>query len=371
MSTSSFLRNTSSSSKQIKISEEPLLAAEVSMLPSGGKSPQLNKPIYRHSDNESDFEGRGLPTWRTDVSKSEPKYRPVVFARPANNCQHNEESQPRTIPIYKPSDKAGNWQNHTTTYYKGVAGQPIQNAIETFNSMQMHERSETNQRVVNVQSTTKIINFNNQLYGDPVPFPFLPDSSDQGSQMKFRGPPPGTPTKFVKGDFRETDYESDIHSAIIRPLWTPLPSESNDPHYRPVNAPRVMRSASCPRSQQTKPAISPMEFDTQPPYNPTATYSTQTLDRSTSKQQKAATTMKHVQANANIMSDHFKLKTQNFIGGFETQKVQDVTTKLLNEPQVARDGSRNVQYGKCFTLLIFIFLTIDIDLNWFDYWIIC
>lgn len=344
------MKNISMTSKQIKITEEPLLAPEVFKHPQGHQSPHFIRSEYRGSETESDFESRSMPKWRANDSDSEPQYRPVVFA-PSTRSQddHQQKWTPMSKPALVRKPDNHNWQTQSTTYYQSVAGQPVHNAIETTNSMQMHEKSESNQRVVNLQSTTKIINFNNQLYGDPVPFPYSVSGSEQDHYHKNRLPLPPTPTKFVKGEFRESDYDSEMEAAKIRPLWTPTPNDSDDRRFRSVNAPRNTRSSSCPRSQEQISAVSPLVFDTQPPYQPASTFSTQTLDRSTTKHHHTTTAMKHVQTRANEMSGQFKMKAQNFISGFEKKDHLSQTPASPakpNEPQVYRDGSRVSQYGE-------------------------
>lgn len=354
------MKNISMTSKQIKITEEPLLAPEVKKFPSVPQPSRFNRSEYRGSETESDFESRSVPQWRTPHdSDSDPHYRPVVFA-PTKTHHRPEEAQPKPTFFNQPAparQQEPTWKTQTqTTYLKGVAGQPVHNAIETTNSMQMHEKSETNQRVVNMQSTTKIINFNNQLYGEPEPFPFTASQGPTAaSPTKMRLAPPPTPTKFVKGELRESDYDSEVESSKIRPVWTPIPSDSDEPHYRRVNAPR---STSCPRSQQQAPPMSPLDFDREPPYQPEVTnkYSTQTLDRfmkSEHHQSQRSSTMRHVQTKATEMADQLKIKAQNFIGDFE--KRQPIGSQLItnqqqqkpsNEPQVYRDGSQVSQYGK-------------------------
>lgn len=42
-----------------------------------------------------------------------------------------------------------------------------------------------------------------------------------------------SPLKFTKGEFRESDYESD-YDCRIQPIWRPCDSESEEPVYKPV-----------------------------------------------------------------------------------------------------------------------------------------
>lgn len=53
-----------------------------------------------------------------------------------------------------------------------------------------------------------------------------------------------TPTKFVQGQFRESDYESDMDTSRIRAKWAPSESENEEPRYRKVSAPKVQHSRS-------------------------------------------------------------------------------------------------------------------------------
>lgn len=46
-------------------------------------------------------------------------------------------------------------------------------------------------------------------------------------------PPSPSPSKFVKGEFRESDYESD-YDGRIPPLWKPRGYESDDQSFRSV-----------------------------------------------------------------------------------------------------------------------------------------
>lgn len=351
-------------SKQIKITEEPLLAPEAIKL-----APNHSYRSVRGSETESDFESH--PHWVSHSSPSDRQYRPVSFTPtiPDHRCIENIQAaasikmNPGQSVNGKQPDSIS--QNHCTTYYKSVAGKPVHNAIETKNSMQMHERSETSQRTVNMQSMTKITNFQNQLYGEPVPFPYSAKSKEDGVCTKTHLAPPPTPTKFVKGDFRESDYESEVDSGRIRPVWTPIPSDSDDPHYRRVNAPR---SSSCPRSNQHQPPASPLEFDTEPPYQPGSrpvaihSHATENSTDRTAKQHQTIT-MRHVQTRANEMSDELKFKAQNFMSGFEKtdfgKSMPNSVPQQSNEAQIYRDGSRVSQYGK---------LAIFHGLKVFDIW---
>lgn len=397
------MKNISMTSKQIKIMEEPLL--EPVSRKGGPDMGQQHKPEYRESDYESDFDGRrSASAWKPIIeSDSEPSYRPVRFTPTGRRAQSEKvihhipvevEVRPKFVPIEKPftsppykahpAASANTYapqmhkpmpmsvaqdQSHSQTYFKGIAGQPVHNAIETTNSMHVQEHSETNHRVINMNKTTRIINFENKMYGAPEPFPYSPDTGSY-SYPSGRGavPQPPTPTKFVKGEFRESDYESDIESARIRPLWTPNPSDSDEPQYRRVNPPRVARSASCPRTYAKEPVMSPMQFDVEPPLMPAQPaaghtqdqyrsheYYSHTLDRHAPKKHyivdgRRPTALDRADTNAMEMKNHFNAKTQRFLTDLathDTRQERAVKPILKKEaPQVFRDESRISQYGK-------------------------
>lgn len=300
---------------------------------------KYSRPNNWGSETESDFETIKSSKWRANESDSEREYRPVVFA------PEKKVPAPKPAPV---QDHRQTWQEREQmTRQQNTVTRPVFcNALETRNSMQMHEKSETNQRVVNMQSTHKLINYNTQLYGEPVPFPYTtPQSQENGFKQRLQPPP--TPTKFVKGELRESDYESEFDSARIRPLWTPTPTD--DPCYRPVNAPK--RAASCPRSQQQMaPVVSPLVFDTQPPYEPKTVVQHHNISTSETRHSSTSSSaMRKVQSAAHEMTDRFRTHTQSFISNFEKDQqpgTRRETTQAAGAPQVYRDGSRVSEYGK-------------------------
>lgn len=68
---------------------------------------------------------------------------------------------------------------------------------------------------------------------DLKPFPFKPEPE---RTKKPRGHPPSKPSKFVKGEFHESDYESDYESRPP-PKWKPADSDGEDQIYGTVRAP--------------------------------------------------------------------------------------------------------------------------------------
>lgn len=161
-----------------------------------------------------------------------------------------------------------------TQYYRSVTGMPYHNATqtETSNIMHFNESTEKSHRVVSVQQTTRVIKYGESQQQRQEqqtilePFPYKPEPE---KPRKQKGPPPPKPKKFVPGEFRESDYESEVENSKIKARWTPGYSDSDEPHFRKVKAPPPGRSSSVPIPQHR--VQTPMEFDTQPPVIPTFT----------------------------------------------------------------------------------------------------
>nr|CAD7455194.1 unnamed protein product [Timema tahoe] len=161
-----------------------------------------------------------------------------------------------------------------TTYHghSKVSNFPNATQTETSKVMNFAESTEHSHRVVSVQQTTRVIKFGEKENRPPQggaplePFPFKPEP--EKPRRRNSGPPPTMPKKFVPGEFRESDYESDYESMHIRPKWVPGDSDTDEPHYRKVKPPPVTRSTSVPGRSSTTRVPTPMEFDTEPPLLP-------------------------------------------------------------------------------------------------------
>lgn len=136
-------------------------------------------------------------------------------------------------------------------FYEAHTSMPFTNAMgtETKKTVRMDESTENARRIVTVEQTSRVIKFG--------------DTSIQKQQMANYYVP--KPKKFVQGQFRESDYESDIDSGKIRPKWAPADSDTEEPYYRRVQPPagRSPRSLSAPIKRSH--VASPMEFDIGPP----------------------------------------------------------------------------------------------------------
>lgn len=435
----------------IQYSPEPQQKMRIQPPPSPSR---FIKGEFRESDYESDYDARIQPMWRPSSAQSDKVYKPVT-PNLSNQTPQNFSSQFKTPPppsafetplqfssgparpkfepiekvqfnqtkkveqkqmVFKPTPVTpakSSYNNYlenssqqsnqtksyyytsgpqTTTYYTGVAGQPVHNAIahETSNTMHMKESTETSHRVVNMTQTRRVISLDGSKKEEKLePFPYSADS--QTYHQRIRVPPPPTPTKFVPGEFRESDYDSELEGARIRAVWTPNQSDSEDLYYRRVRPPSS-RSSSVPRSYER--VMTPMEFDTGPVIMPTKIkvdspslktpqqyftsslfrdqIQTQTLDRTSSKKHQtsnvtrddinvqtryapAPTIVDHASHQINHMNTAFKNKAQQFMKEVVTdQRQQKPILKKANSvnesgAQAYREESRVSQYGKlCF-----------------------
>ena len=99
-----------------------------------------------------------------------------------------------------------------------------------------------------------------EKFPDLEPFPFQPD---EPALKPAKCPPPAKPSKFVKGEFASSDYESDIESVHIPPKWRPYESDTEEViGYRKVVAP-TLKQPRRPKSTEPDP-LPPSKFD-QPP----------------------------------------------------------------------------------------------------------
>lgn len=253
-------------------------------------------------------------------------------------------------------------------YYTAVSGQPVHNTVatETSNTMHMKETTENSHRVVNISNTQRIVSLEPTIRVKPVelePFPYSPETTS-GVKINQRVPPPPTPTRFVPGEFRDSDYDSEIENSRIRPIWTPSQNESGEKHYRRVRPPSS-RSASVPRSYDR--VMTPMEFDTLPVEMPTKItidsptmkspqqYFTSAAYRntihkkqasrddshitSTNYQSKSSSMIEHATQQINGMNASFKNKAGQFMRDVITdvQQQQKPILKVINLSYIAQN----------------------------------
>lgn len=415
--------------------------------------------------NESDSEIKGYrvvfpptPTPRTNIANGHKS--PVVvvtpspmefeptppevgssYARPREIRHeiHNESSSSRQFKssqqqqqppqhVYKPKPVAAKFIAATqqqqqqqqpprpTMYYNAVAGAPLHTAKvahETKNVMQMHESTESSQRVVNMQQTKRVIHFDHpqqqQQPPQSLPLELFPYSASpaQGRRTPTHLPPPATPTKFIPGEFRESDYESEVESARIQPLWSPY-GDGMTRGYRRVAPPQSGgRSCSLPRTYER--VLSPMEFDRGPEMpskihvdvntlrkeqrggsTVTTQHHTQSLNRNSTLRQQYGqdqtdlqqhqvrggtlprgyaynSLQQQAESQGKRLGSSFLQKSHQFvddvsrdigIGNGLRPGFKRAPSEGSNQPQAYRDESRVSQYGKSRQVIILTYKTI-------------
>ncbi|KAJ8954878.1 hypothetical protein NQ318_016814 [Aromia moschata] len=305
----------------------------------------------------------------------------LVVAKPAVETIILKPGSPPEM-AYSPGPKR-------TQYYRSTVSAPYHNAVqtETSNVVHFNESTENCHRTMSVQQTHKVIKFGDQ-YKKEETFPFQPEP--ELPRRATSVPPPPTPSKFLPGEFRESDYESEVESARIKPKWVPGGREDDSLHYRRVRAPASSRSSSVPAPRER--VLTPMEFDTQPPLMPTE-ISTDVVDTSHTRKQEStykrfaqsqtgqvmkrshshepalhpgtppeygyvsdrkitkSTATKMASQHMDSMTQAFKSKTQKFVkdimGDVSKQQSQKPILKTATDgdAQVYREESRAAQYG--------------------------
>lgn len=404
------------------------------------------KGEFRESDYESDYEGRMQTVW----SKEDSIYRPVrpVLTPSGRHSQASRERTPtpptefdnppsftgplrpkfepidkpkKTIkldeivkpipkqPIYKPKPvqvkpsppvteiiiatpalKPGSPPKMDfapgptkTQYYRSTTSAPYHNAVqtETSNVMHFNEQTEHSKRTVSLQQTTKVIKF--------------------GEQRTSSGPPPTKPSKFVPGEFRESDYESEVESTKIKAKWLPCSSDTEEPKYKKVRPPSTSFRPSSVTSSTDGRVITPMEFDTQPPQISSSykTSSEEFMKKSQRFEESGKSSQftrqvkrpeialqpatppeygyvpeKIAKTTATKIATHymddmtktFKNKTQRFVtdimGDVKTTSKPILKTTDTTDAQVYREESRAAQYGEY--TITFYFNTFTLRINY-------
>lgn len=311
----------------------------------------------------------------------------LIVARPATNRVVLQPGSPPEIG-YSPGPKA-------TQYYRSTVSAPYHNAIqtETSNVMHFNESTENCHRTMSVQQTHKVIKFGDQYKKHEQklePFPYHPEP--ERPRRATSVPPPPTPSKFLPGEFRESDYESEVESAKIKPKWAPRGGEEENLQYKRVRAPASLRSSSVPAPTQR--VLTPMEFDTQPPLMPSQISSSDVIDSQSRRHESMykkftetksgqqlmkrsyshepalhpgtppeygyiadkkftkSTATKIASHHMDSMTQAFKSKTQKFVndvmGDMKQQQSQKPILKTTTDgdAQVYREESRAAQYGE-------------------------
>lgn len=261
-------------------------------------------------------------------------------------------------------------------FYTAVAGPPYHNQkliTETGGNMNMHESMECSERTMTSSSTRVMFEDQQQhqhhqhhlhqqrnLYEMPVEQmqpAFTVSPTPSITRQKLRPPP--TPTKFIPGEFRESDYDSEIESIKIRPVWTPNQfSESENAHYRHrhVSPPAPSRGASVPKHHFER-ILTPMEFDVNAVEMPTQIKGFSSSSPSFANQsahQFKTQTLDRFRTKKKITSSQFGSSSQDDINVMHStpkycRRSPAMSQPYEKEPQSCptyREESRSSQYGK-------------------------
>lgn len=380
------------------------------------RSQQTSSVRFKESEFERSESSRSHPIWRpafeSDIDA--PQYRPIKpiltpttgrssaisiglspvpsteFEKPQRftSSSEHQSTMTRDFQVLKPKavsarpmPLSSHSLSHSPQFYTAVAGPPYHNQRNvceaSSSSMEMHESMESSHHVMTSSSSSsrKVITFDDQQqqqqqqkqqqyqlkssYEKPTELlPFTVSPTPSLTRQKPLRPPP-TPTKFIPGEFRESDYDSEMESIKIRSIWTPNPAESERIHYRHVSPPTPSRCASVPRHHFER-ILTPMEFDVNSVEMPTSikcapsSYSpsygqqqqqqanqfrTQTLDRFRSKKKTSTQFgLSTSQDDINIM--HSTPKYSRMRSPAQPYREESQTN------QTYREESRSSQYGK-------------------------
>uniref|UniRef100_A0A0A9W5X2 Uncharacterized protein n=1 Tax=Lygus hesperus TaxID=30085 RepID=A0A0A9W5X2_LYGHE len=162
------------------------------------------------------------------------------------------------------------------------------------------------------------------------PFPFKPE---QGSPSPVKCSTLPRPSKFKK-QCTESDYESDLEGSRIKPRWTPIHSDTEDPHYRKVKPPSS--SGQPKRAQSEQPEAPPPSLYSSPP----VTFSTRVTSSSESFMQSKQIQMKSQESRQIKQSESSQQETVQLKPGSPPQYLQ---TKPESQFQQSKPESPKIK----------------------------
>lgn len=188
---------------------------------------------------------------------------PIPFEKPQKFTSTTEQfnKMKSESQLLKPKPVSAKFLNQTkawidsTQYYTATAGPPFhnQNEIisETSSEIKRKETESSQQTITSsMMKMTKLDEKYHEIHtpiekrSRPISFSASPTQYTQRQKI----PLPPTPSRFIPGEYRESDYESEVESMKIRPIWTPREFDSdnsdNNVHFRHVSAPPSKLSIS-------------------------------------------------------------------------------------------------------------------------------
>ncbi|XP_066595731.1 uncharacterized protein [Prorops nasuta] len=254
---------------------------------------QFVKGEFRESDYESDYETRIPPLWKPSGSESDDHtFRPVKPSVPGPGKPKDstsrastfvdgtslessraseirkevvqEKPRPKSVLLPGAPAEIAYAPPPDPKFYESQTGIPFHHGAigtETKKTLKMDEFTDTSRRIVTVEHTSRMIKLGDGHQS--TKFDAFETPGPKVHPQHFRVP---TPKKFVQGQFKESDYDSDADYGRIRPKWVPVAdSDTEDPHYRRVQPPKPRATGASNAPIRHEHVISPMEFDRSPP----------------------------------------------------------------------------------------------------------
>ncbi|XP_031789486.1 uncharacterized protein LOC100679567 isoform X4 [Nasonia vitripennis] len=360
-------------------------------------SSRFAKGEFRESDYESDYDGSKISSlWKPQTSaqtlsdtKSSSSVKsvkssfsssgkpatapPSAFAETAKESitkrQTVTEEKPRPKSVLLPgSPPEMAYAPPRQSFYEGHSGVPYHNAVgtEMKKTVRMDESTENTRRIITVEQTSRVIKFGeNQTKQQSSTSPITGSNQQPQRKSSFNVP---TPKKFIQGQFRESDYESEADTSRIRAKWAPSESESEEPRYRKVQPPR----AQAIRSPIITMPPSESEAESERRSNRTETTRSRQIIQDQSLKpgsppefafapgKEFKTTANHVATkHISDMTSSFKSKTEKFASDIQsdlkkrskpilkrsTSQEATSATDGGDDPRTYREESRVAQYG--------------------------
>lgn len=257
----------------------PTPPTEFDILPAFNDPPRP-KVEFPESDSEYDrppspITIKEAPTTIAPTKLRSSKIKPIVIAPPIKELSPVLQPEPIAEEGYIPPPPL------PIQYESNTLG------VESTQITTISDTSQFHKRYITQQHTTRMFKISDVKYTpqpkqnvDPVivpktetlfnsipPIPAAPPPEELPFTLSPRRPrkpktvPPPRPKTFHKGDFRESDYDSEDDSRI-RPKWQPTDSDADDPSYNKVRAPSTpARSSSRNRDKSPTP---PSAFEIPP-----------------------------------------------------------------------------------------------------------
>ncbi|XP_075228866.1 zormin isoform X2 [Lycorma delicatula] len=206
---------------------------------------------------------------KPDSPKSKQKVTKPVIQRESGYMADTDEPRRGVLKQPKTSSEQSTSVAYSTSSFSSSSSSSSFVKQHSFQQKQVHSSSSSNKVPASIKTATKKDVVSHQIVSFPPPkpeeltlepFPFKTEPTRPAKRSV--GPPPPSPSKFVKGEFRESDYESD-YEGRIPVMWRPHESDTEDVSFRPVHP--VLSSPLSHKSKQTAHSPTPPTVFESPP----------------------------------------------------------------------------------------------------------